>query len=299
MDELFAFRRPQWRPSVPAMWIGRDRVRLGDSIVLDRMAPLHVEWITGLDGLRGPREIIRTIPFDEADGARIVRALIAAGALRDASRLPTALRWLSPAAREDAMARYEAAIDCYRDDDRARTAIENRQRTRIWVTGDADLRTRIETTVLASGLAITNSPTSCDVAILADASHPDVPRVFDDPVQRLPHVHVGILESRAIVGPLVIPGRTSCLRCTHIHRTDADREWPLIAVQWSQRQPARPEPLLGQLAMTHAVALVRAYVDDAFDECIDRAWEIRLPWGAVTEVPRPSHPLCGCQWLTA
>lgn len=281
------------------MWIGPDRVRIGNDIILDRMAPLHIDWIMSLDGMRGTREIIRTLPISEEDAARIVRALIAAGALRDASRLPPALRWLSPMAREEAEARYEAAIDCYRDDVRALEVTEGRHRARIFVSAAGPLRELVHTVVLASGMATTTSLRHCDVAILADAPHPDVPRVFDDPAHVLPHVHLGILGSRAIIGPLVIPGRTSCLRCTHIHRTDADSTWPLLAVQWTHRTPTRPDPLLAHLATVHAVAVARAFVDGEVEDILDRAWQITLPSGTVTEFSRPRHPLCGCGWLAA
>ena len=299
MDELTFFARPKWRSSVPALWIGPDRVRIGDDVILDRMTPQHVDWIASLDGMRGTREILRTLPIPEEDAGRIVRALINAGALRDASRLPAALRWLSPMAREEAEARYEAAIDCYRDDVRALEVTEGRHRARIFVSANAAVRELLHAVVLASGMATTNSTRQCDVAILADAPHPDIPRVFDEPAHVLPHVHVGILGSRAAIGPFVIPGRTSCLRCTHIHRTDGDSTWPLLAVQWTHRKPTRPDPLLAHLASVHAVALVRSFVDGEVDDIVDRAWQITLPAGAVTEAKRPRHPLCGCGWLAA
>lgn len=36
---------------------------------------------------------------------------------------------------------------------------------------------------------------------------------------------------RRLVGPLVIPGRTSCLQCADLHRTDRDAAWPAVATQ--------------------------------------------------------------------
>ena len=45
---------------------------------------------------------------------------------------------------------------------------------------------------------------------------------------------------RAVVGPLVLPGRSSCLSCAHRHRTDADPGWPAVARQLARRSPRAP-----------------------------------------------------------
>lgn len=301
MDDLLRLHRPRWRTSLPPHWIGPGRVRIGDDVVLDRITPAHIDWITSLDGLRTSRDVLRALPIDEADAARIVRGLLRAGALHDAARIPTPLRWLTPHARDAAIARYEATLDSYRDPDLAVHAVELRDRARIWVRGPEHVRTALEAALLEAGLALARSERTCDLVVLADAPHPDVPRVFDDQVHLLPHAHVGVLGARAVVGPLVVPGATSCLRCTHLHRRDADSSWPLLAVQWSQTEPAPVDPLLLRLAVAHATALARLYVDQPHQpaEWADRAWEIRMPHARVSEVTRPVHPLCGCRWTAA
>ena len=52
------------------------------------------------------------------------------------------------------------------------------------------------------------------------------------------HLLVRVVETTAIVGPLVVPGRTSCLRCHDLHRTDRDPAWPR---SWPRSSAIRPD----------------------------------------------------------
>src|SRR5262249_22612498 len=58
----------------------------------------------------------------------------------------------------------------------------------------------------------------------------------------LPHLVTGLRETTALIGPLVIPGQTSCLRCADLQRGDRDPDWPLLAMQLSgtDRQHTAP-----------------------------------------------------------
>ncbi|WP_239312412.1 MULTISPECIES: ThiF family adenylyltransferase [unclassified Frankia] len=51
----------------------------------------------------------------------------------------------------------------------------------------------------------------------------------------IPHLLAGIRETTAVIGPLVLPGVTSCLHCQHLHRRAAEPAWPLLALQLSRR----------------------------------------------------------------
>lgn len=70
-----------------------------------------------------------------------------------------------------------------------------------------------------------------DLVVLADALVPRPERV--DMLMRaaLPHLFVRARDTVGIVGPLVVPGLTSCLRCADLHRCDRDACWPQLAVQ--------------------------------------------------------------------
>ena len=48
---------------------------------------------------------------------------------------------------------------------------------------------------------------------------------------RVPHLQVRIRDGNGVVGPLVLPGHTSCLRCADLIRCERDAEWPHLAAQ--------------------------------------------------------------------
>ena len=57
---------------------------------------------------------------------------------------------------------------------------------------------------------------------------------------RVPHLAVMAGEAIGIVGPLVVPGRTACLRCLDYVRAGNDPAWPLILAQLGRRRPEPP-----------------------------------------------------------
>ncbi|MCH9702501.1 MAG: cyclodehydratase [Actinomycetia bacterium] len=70
-----------------------------------------------------------------------------------------------------------------------------------------------------------------DLAVLTDYLVAD-PRVVRDLHQAgVPHLTVRVRDGAGLVGPLVIPGVTSCLRCADLHRSDRDEAWPAVAAQ--------------------------------------------------------------------
>lgn len=300
LPDLSPFRRPRLRDDVPIMWRSQTSIQLGDDVTLERVTRSHVAWMTSLDGMRSPEVIAESLTIPGHEARRLVRALIAAGAVEDAARIPDAVRWAAPPERDQAARRFGATLRTYRDLDRAFEVTSFRERCRIIVVGDGPIADEASTAVHAAGLSVVSAHAS--FAVLADATHPDVPAHFDHDLQDLPHLHVGVLGERAIVGPLVVPGRTSCLRCAHLHRRDADASWPLIAVQWGQALAGMAippvDPLLTRLAATHAALLVRSWADspDAPEAWSGFALDIRLPHGTVHRVARPTHPLCGCGW---
>ena len=302
LPELATIHRPRWRDTVPLLWRGSTIVQFGDDVIVDRVTPAHVAWLRSLDGLRTAQEISDELPVSRADACRILRALLAAGGLDDAAQLPDAARWAPPEQRADVSRRLGAAMATYRDPHLALRAMDNRGRTHVAILGDGLLRDAVAAAVDAAGLLEVAQLGKADVVVLADSHHPDVPAHFAHESLDLPHVHLGVLGARAVVGPFVLPGRTSCLRCAHLHRRDADSAWPLLAVQWSQAVPAMSDvpidPLLCRLACDLAVTIVRAWADDPERPAhgMNAAFELRLPDGLPQRVERPAHPLCGCLW---
>jgi bacteriocin biosynthesis cyclodehydratase domain-containing protein len=119
-----------------------------------------------------------------------------------------------------------------------------------------------------------------------------------------PHLLVRLVEGAALVGPLVVPGETACLRCVDAYLTERDPAWPLLVEQYARasahdRPDGIPEPVDAALA---AVAVGWAARDTATYLEGERpsTWSttIRLsPRLDDVEVQSwPAHPHCGCAW---
>jgi bacteriocin biosynthesis cyclodehydratase domain-containing protein len=68
-----------------------------------------------------------------------------------------------------------------------------------------------------------------DLAVLA--GHPDPVDVAELMRGRVPHLAVRAEEAIGVVGPLVEPGRSACLRCADLARAARDSAWPVILAQ--------------------------------------------------------------------
>ena len=71
-----------------------------------------------------------------------------------------------------------------------------------------------------------------DLVILSDSLVADPRMVRDLHSRGVPHLPVRVRDGTGLVGPLVIPGVTSCLGCADRHRSDRDAAWPAIAAQF-------------------------------------------------------------------
>jgi hypothetical protein len=305
IPELDGISRPRWRSGVPALWRDSTTIQLGDDVVVDHVDAASLSWLRGLDGLCTSDEVDRRLPIDLATARRLLRALLAAGALDDAAITPTSSRWADRRHRDELNQSLDALVTLHHDSRVASSILDRRERMRVHVTGTGILRDEVAQALDTAGLCEVATVDKANLVVLADAHHPDVPAHFDRDAMDRPHVHVGAFGTRATIGPLVQPGVTSCLRCAHLHRRDADPAWPLLAVQWAQAVKAmggpRVDPLLARAAALHAVVLVRAQADgpEALEPWIGSAIELRLPHLVGEVRPRPPHPLCGCLWQAA
>lgn len=301
LPDLAGFRRPHLRDDVPILWRGESSIQLGDDVVIDRVTRSHVAWMTSLDGLASPADLEESLTIPEHEARRLVRALLAAGAIDDAARIPATVRWASQEQRDAAAGRFAATLRTSRDLTAAYATLEARDRCSVAVSGAGVVGEAVGCAMAAAGVRVGDQE-HASIAVLADAPHPDVPRHFDHALQDRPHLHVGVLGDRAVVGPLVVPGLTSCLRCAHLHRRDADPAWPLLSVQWAHAVRAMPcppqDPLLVQVVAAQAALLVRRWTDspDSPDAWSGYALEFHLPDGIPQRLDRPVHPLCGCLW---
>ena len=112
-----------------------------------------------------------------------------------------------------------------------------------------------------------------------------------------PHLSVVAREASVLVGPLVRPGATPCLRCLDLHRTDADPDWPALAAQLASRGGGAVESVLAAVAGPLAAAQALAFVDGRTATVEGATLEVPLP-DAVPRLARwATHPACGCAEL--
>ncbi|MEJ2578576.1 MAG: hypothetical protein P8Z68_05695, partial [Kineosporiaceae bacterium] len=80
-----------------------------------------------------------------------------------------------------------------------------------------------------------------DLVVLIDRGVADASRADPLVAADIPHLSVVVAEASVIVGPLVVPGRSPCLRCLDLHRTDNDPQWPrLLGQLLAARGSGRP-----------------------------------------------------------
>lgn len=160
---------------------------------------------------------------------------------------------------------------------------------------------------LAAADAVRRVSPLTDLRPLPEGTPPDLvvlarPWAASDPTAAewaragVPHLVATVRGSTGVVGPLVVPGATSCLRCADLHRRDADPRWPHLAAQLTAGEPPPSGATVTCLltAVTAAVQVL-AYLDgSAAPVTLDATLDIAPP----DLVPRRRrwsvHPDCGC-----
>jgi hypothetical protein len=128
------------------------------------------------------------------------------------------------------------------------------------------------------------------------ADGPEVDRVITEHLVRQdqPHLLVRSLGEAAWVGPLVLPGRTSCVRCADLTRRDADPEWPGVLAQLGRlRLPV--SSLLTGWAASVAAAQALAFLGGRVPEAAGTTLELTADL-CIEVRPWPAHRECGCGW---
>jgi hypothetical protein len=137
-----------------------------------------------------------------------------------------------------------------------------------------------------------------DFTIVA-CDRPELDRVITDHLLRSdqPHLVLRCWGNGVSVGPLVLAGQTSCLRCTDLARSDADPQWPVVLGQLSRLHLEAP-PALCAWAASVAATQALAFLHGDLPECAGATLELSWP-NFVTRLRRwPAHPSCGCGWLS-
>ncbi len=148
-----------------------------------------------------------------------------------------------------------------------------------------------------------------DLVLLTDFLAHDPAILAGLMVRGIPHLPVRLRDGTGVVGPLVLPGLSSCLRCVDHHRADRDPGWPLVAGQLigvpghastatmaataalAMEQVEQIQTGLGTRAAGGATG---AEVRSPCPQTVDHTLEY-LPQPARLRVrPWTPHPLCSC-----
>ena len=135
-----------------------------------------------------------------------------------------------------------------------------------------------------------------DLVVLVGVTDPELAvRLMQE---RIPHLAASASEAIGVVGPLVIPGRSACLRCLDLARTDRDPAWPLILAQLAGRQPDPPacDASLAAAVAAQAAAQALAFTDrpDQPGPVTNGTLELVLPGWQWRRRTWPPHPDCTC-----
>ncbi|MDQ1684528.1 MAG: hypothetical protein QOC82_1265 [Frankiaceae bacterium] len=132
--------------------------------------------------------------------------------------------------------------------------------------------------------------------VVAPAGFAAAPEVLAA-VRRRTHLFVGVRDLTAVVGPLVVPGRTPCLRCLELGRGERDPAWPRLVAQLVG-EPAAVDPcdiVLATMAAGVAAAQLLTFVDGVERPAtMGGVLELDGPDGRVRRRSVSSHPACGC-----
>ena len=143
-----------------------------------------------------------------------------------------------------------------------------------------------------------------DLVVLSDSLVADPRMLRELHVARIPHLPVRVRDGAGLVGPLVLPGVTSCLRCADLHRSDRDAGWPAVAAQLrdtvgsADRATVLATAALALNQVDRVITAVRKGV--GLDRAprppstLDTTLEFDVNTGAMVARRWTRHPRCSC-----
>jgi bacteriocin biosynthesis cyclodehydratase domain-containing protein len=147
------------------------------------------------------------------------------------------------------------------------------------------------------------SAETTDLVVLSDALVADPRMLRELHAARIPHLPVRVRDGAGLVGPLVLPGVTSCLRCADLHRSDRDAAWPVVASQLrdtvgtADRATVLATAALALNQVDRVIAAVRGgvAVERAPDppSTLDTTLEFDVNTGSTVARRWARHPRCG------
>ena len=193
----------------------------------------------------------------------------------------------------------------------ARRPEQSRRRT-VRVHGRGPLADRLRSHLQDQGCTVlhtsANTPRrddprwQADLVLLTDRLVAEPGMLRELHARSIPHLSIRLRDGVGVVGPLVLPGVTSCLRCADLYRRDRDPDWPLLlAQQLGRNGSACSATILTTvgLAMTELGRILGSGRDSPRLELrqpvtLNTTVEVDLRTPSLTTRHWPRHPLCPC-----
>jgi bacteriocin biosynthesis cyclodehydratase domain-containing protein len=305
--------RPALRAALRPLWRDEQTVQIG----VDSRRALAISGARGaadvirlLDGSRSREQIVaeasqRGVPIAVAE--RVLTLLAVAGAVID---FPAeALRSMSRELRLHLAPVLAAASLSSQDADGGVRLLARRSATVIQVRGSGLIADLVVDLLIRSGVAASVadgqrpvSDQAPDLTVLVGYRPPEELAQLHQ--QRLTHLAVCASEAIGVVGPLVQPGQTACLRCLDHTRADRDPAWPLILAQLpaSRMDATADDPVLATAVAAQAAAQALAFADRPEADAVtaNGTLELALPTWLWRRRTWPPHQACTCgSWKSA
>lgn len=139
------------------------------------------------------------------------------------------------------------------------------------------------------------SPLEAALVILAPPPGRDVTTAERLRRDGVPHLAVDTVDGAGIVGPLVLPARSACLRCLDAHRRDRDPAWVAPDDRgWPETSGSALAVATAALATMQALAFLDEPHTGVHPATVDGTLELRPPDWRLRRRTWPPHPDCGC-----
>jgi hypothetical protein len=296
--------RPALRAGLLPLWRDDDTVQIGvdprRAVAITGMSHA-TDVISLLDGSRDRAEVVAAADrrgVAPVVAERVLTVLAAAGVLID---YPSQLLRSVPADLRRRLRPVLAAASLGSQDcDGGARLLARRSTTAVAVSGAGPVADSLADLLTRSGLAARRGQPADggEVDLLVLVGHQSPSQTAELLRFARPHLTVTASEGIGVVGPLVWPGSTACLRCLDLTRAERDPAWPLVLAQLSCRSvdPPACDPVLAAAVAAQAAAVVVAFADGGAlaQAAVNGTLELLAPGWQWRRRSWQPHPACCC-----